>query len=200
MEKSPVANSMTNADIKEGFEKVRKQAAKDMEKYNRFLPMDEMLLDRWKKAELLGFGEKTSVYENVYIYGKPIVGKNVWVGPFVILDATGGLKIGDGCDISCGAMIFTHDTCLRCISEGQIDTIKKPVTIGNHTYIGSGAIILAGVEIGDNCVIGAGAIVTKNISSNSVVVGVPARKVGNVILKGKSIKIEYFNGQTTGVV
>lgn len=178
------------------YEKFRKQIATQMqEKFDRVLPLDEMLLDRWKKARLLGFGEKTSVYENVYIYGKPNVGKKVWVGPFVILDGTGGLTIGDGCDISCGVMIFSHTTHLRCVSKGKMDVVKKPVKIGNYVYVGSGAIILPGVTVGDHSVIGAGAVVTSSVPAFSVAMGVPARIVGKVILTGKSAKIElYSNG------
>ena len=181
-----------SAKAKVNHEKLREKIATQMrEKYDRMLPLDEMLLDRWKKAELLGFGEQTSVYENVYIYGKPEVGKNVWVGPFVVLDGTGGLTIGDGCDISCGAMIFTHSTHLRCVSKRNMDIEKKPVKIGNYVYVGSGAIILPGVAIGDNSVIGAGAVVSKNMPALSVVMGVPAKIVGKVVLKGKKAKIEF---------
>jgi acetyltransferase-like isoleucine patch superfamily enzyme len=178
-------------DMSTRWEPIRKQMArKTQRKYNRMLPLDEMLLDRWKKAELLGFGEKTSVYENVYVYGKPKVGKKVWIGPFVVLDASGGLHIGDGCDISCGAMIFTHSTHMRCVSEGKMNIIRKRVKIGNYVYLGSGAIVLPGVTIGDHCVVGAGAVVTKDVPACSLVTGIPARIAGRVILEGKSARIE----------
>jgi len=179
--------------MKIGYEKARESLVERLrEEYDRVLPLDEMLSDRWKKAKLLGFGEGTTVYENVYIYGRPKIGKNVWIGPFVILDATGGLEIGDGCDISCGAMIFTHSTHMRAISERKTDIIKKPVKIGSFTYIGSGAVISPGVTIGDHCVIGAGAVVTLDVSPCSVAFGVPARIVGKVVLKNGFTRIEYF--------
>ena len=50
------------------------------------------------------------------------------------------------------------------------------VKIGEQVYVGSGAIIKQNCTIGSNCTIGAGAVVTKNISSDSVVMGVPAEK------------------------
>jgi acetyltransferase-like isoleucine patch superfamily enzyme len=152
-----------------------------------------MLSDRWKKCAFLGFGEGTSVYENVYVYGEPKVGKNVCVGPLVVLDATGGLEIGDGCDISCNVMIFTHSTHARVVSEGKADIILKPVKIGNFSYIGSGAIILPGSEIGDHCVIGAGAVVTSNVPPYGVALGIPARVVGKVVINEESVSIEYFS-------
>ena len=53
------------------------------------------------------------------------------------------------------------------------------ISIGGGVFIGAGAIILGGVSIGDNCIIGAGAVVTKSFPSYSVVVGVPARIIGD---------------------
>ena len=52
-----------------------------------------------------------------------------------------------------------------------------PVTIGNDVWIGCGAIINPGVSIGDNVIIGSGSIVTKDIPSNSLAVGNPARVI-----------------------
>jgi acetyltransferase-like isoleucine patch superfamily enzyme len=183
--------------LKEKYETVREELAAYLKKkYNRVLPLDEMLSDRWKKCALLGFGEGTSVYENVYVYGKPKVGKNVWIGPLVVLDATGGLEIGDGCDISCGVMIFTHSTHIRAISEGKAGVIRKSVKIGNFTYVGSGAIILPGTTVGDHCVIGARAVVTTDLPAYSVSFGTPARVVGRVILKNGSVDIKYFEQKT----
>jgi acetyltransferase-like isoleucine patch superfamily enzyme len=51
------------------------------------------------------------------------------------------------------------------------------VKIGNHCWIGAGAIILKNVELGDGCVVGAGAVVTKSFPSGSVIAGVPARLI-----------------------
>ena len=51
------------------------------------------------------------------------------------------------------------------------------IKIGNNVFIGMRSIILPGVTIGDNVIVGAGSIVTKDIPSNSVVAGVPARVI-----------------------
>lgn len=53
--------------------------------------------------------------------------------------------------------------------------LTKPVTIGNHVWIGGGSIILPGVEIGDNVTIGAGSVVTKSIPPNVLAYGNPCR-------------------------
>jgi acetyltransferase-like isoleucine patch superfamily enzyme len=72
----------------------------------------------------------------------------------------------------------THDGGIWCIrSEYPEIDIIKPIVIGNNVYIGYGCIILPGVTIGDNVVIGANSIVSRDIPSNSVAVGSPARVI-----------------------
>ena len=155
----------------------RRLARRTQKKWDRVLPWDEMLLDRWKKADGMGFGEGTSSYEHVFIYGRPTIGKGVWIGFFVLLDATGGLKIGDGCDISVGVQIYSHTTHARCVSGRKLDTLKKPTKIGRCVFLGPNTVVLAGVTIGDHCVIGAGSVVTRDIPAYTVAAGVPARVI-----------------------
>ena len=57
---------------------------------------------------------------------------------------------------------------------------NKDVHIGNNVWIGAGAIILPGITIGDNSIVGAGAVVTKDVPSNVVVVGNPAKIIKNI--------------------
>jgi len=51
------------------------------------------------------------------------------------------------------------------------------VQIGDLTMIGAGAIVLPGVVVGSNSIVGAGAVVTKEIPSNSIALGSPARVI-----------------------
>ncbi|MBN2458154.1 acyltransferase [Candidatus Woesearchaeota archaeon] len=181
--------------IKKKFLEVQEKLTEVMqEKYDRILPITELLSDRWKRAKLAGLGKGCSLYESVYIYGKPKVGEETKINPFVILDASGGeLIIGDGCSIASQVMIFTHSTHMKCVSENKCPIIKKPVSIGSYVFIGSGAVILPGSRIGSHCIIGANAVVSKDIPNNSIVAGNPARVIGEVRLAGGKTELVYFN-------
>jgi acetyltransferase-like isoleucine patch superfamily enzyme len=59
------------------------------------------------------------------------------------------------------------------------DTVA-PVRIGSNCWIGTNAIILAGVDVGDDSVVAAGAVVTRDVPAGTLVAGVPARVVRSV--------------------
>src|SRR5215470_17429208 len=75
-------------------------------RWQRDLPFEELLFDRWERAKNLGFGEASSIYHSSYVYGQVDVGKNTWIGPHTVLDGSGGLTIGDNCSISAGVQIY----------------------------------------------------------------------------------------------
>jgi len=61
------------------------------------------------------------------------------------------------------------------ISEQGVKT--EQVYIGDETWVGANAVILPGVFIGKHCIVAAGSVVTRNVPSNSVVAGNPARVI-----------------------
>ena len=91
------------------------------------------------------------------------------------------ITIGKNVEITAGVRFITHDGgiwSLRNVDEKYKDLDAfGPINVGNNVFIGNNAIILPGVTIGDNVVIGAGAIVTRDIPSNSVAAGVPAKVI-----------------------
>ena len=163
------------------------------EKWKRDLPFGELLSDRWERAKSLGFGEGTSIYHQSYVYGDVKVGKHSWIGPYTLLDGSGGLTIGDHCSISAGVHIYTHDSVKWALSGGKAEYERAPVWIGNCCHIGAQVVIVKGVNIGDHCVIGAGAFVNHNIPSFSIAVGEPYRIIGKVkISESGEVSFEYF--------
>ncbi len=90
-------------------------------------------------------------------------------------------RLGDHVSITSGVRFISHDGGVWVLREEFPDLdIFGPITVGNNVFIGINTIILPGVTIGDNVVIGAGAVVTRDIPSNSVAAGVPARVLGSL--------------------
>lgn len=146
-----------------------------LKKYNRSLPLGDMIVDRWDKAKLLGFGEGTSIYDSSIVLGEVKVGKDTWIGPNTILDGSGGgLTVGSNCSISAGVQIYTHDTVRKSLSGGKADIEKASTNIGSDCYIGPNTIIVKGVKIGDRVVVGANSLVLNDIPSDSKAFGTPA--------------------------
>lgn len=162
------------------------------EKWNRDLPFEELLFDRWERAKQLGFGEGVSIYHNSYVYGDVKVGKHTWIGPFTLLDGSGGLKIGDYCSISSGVQIYTHDTVKWAVSGGRAEYERLPVKIGNCCYIGPQTVIAKGVIIGDHCIVGACSFVNHDVPAYSIVAGVPGKVIGKVVVDGEKVGYEYL--------
>ena len=72
----------------------------------------------------------------------------------------------------------THEGGVCCFRDENMEIdIIKPISIGDNVYLGYEAVVLPGVTIGNNVIFGARAIVTKDIPSNSVAVGIPARVI-----------------------
>lgn len=143
--------------------------------WNRSLPLADYVVDRWVKAEILGFGAGASIYDSVLVLGKVSVGSGTWVGPFVVLDGTGGLEIGANCSISAGVQIYSHDSVEWAVSGGSAAYEYAPTRIGNNCYIGPNTVIARGVSIGDACIIGANSLVLKDIPAGSKAFGSPCR-------------------------
>ena len=121
--------------------------------------------------------------EHAWIVGEPVVGSGTWIGAFTVIDASGGLTIGAGCDDSGTAEIYTHSTARRCVSGRRYpDVDRAPVVIGDRVYLGAGAIVQMGVTIGDEAVVAAGAVVTADVPPRTMVAGIPARVVATVHL------------------
>jgi acetyltransferase-like isoleucine patch superfamily enzyme len=129
--------------------------------------------------------------EHAWVVGNPEIGEGTWIGAFTVLDGSGGLTIGRGCDVSSGVHIYTHSSAKRCVSARAYPAVDRgAVRIGNHVFIGANATINMGVTIGDHAVVGAGAVVTQDVAANTVVQGVPARPAARVVLEGDSVRFE----------
>lgn len=159
---------------------IKKRIKKFKQKYEDWKYQKRVL--RLRK-EIKNCGENLNVYGKVTIMSgdQLTVGDNCKLNDQVYINARSGVHIGNDVTISYGAKIISTGYDLdQWIATGErVHKENTPVYIGNHCWIGAGAIILPGVKItGEFVVIGAGTVVTKDITDSRVIVaGSPARIV-----------------------
>lgn len=105
-----------------------------------------------------------------------VVGGGTIIGDNAILDARGGLEIGENVNISSNVSIYTlqHD---HRDPNFSCTNFNARVTIEKYAWLGSNVIVLPGVHIGEGAVCCAGCVVTKDVEPYAVVAGIPAKKV-----------------------
>ena len=112
-------------------------------------------------------------------FGKNIhLGKNVFINSGCRFQDQGGIYIGDNVLIGHNVVLATLNHEENPQKRGNL--IPAPVKIGNDVWIGSNVTVLSGVTIGDGAIIAAGAVVTRDVESNTVAAGVPARYIRDV--------------------
>jgi len=154
-------------------------------RYDRVVSLGDMFIDRTEKANFLGFGEGTTIYDSSLVIGEVKVGKYTWIGPSTILDGSGGLEIGDHCNIASGAQIYSHETIFWVLSGGRMEYTRTKTVVGDCCYIGPNTIVSKGVRIGNHCLIGANSLVTSDLDDYSIAAGSPCKIIGKVRIDQK---------------
>ena len=110
------------------------------------------------------------------------LGRNSWIGDGSSVGGAGGLEIGD--DTFTGQYVTFHPENHRFDDPHQLMRLqgvtRKGIKVGRNCWIGAKVTITDGVTIGDHCVIAAGAVVTRDVPSNSLAGGVPAKVIRNL--------------------
>lgn len=90
------------------------------------------------------------------------------------------LKLHNNITIAAHVNFVTHDAIRHVLFhkyKKRFGASIGCIEIMDNVFIGLGSIIMPNVRIGENCIIGAGSVVTKDVPSNSVVAGVPAKRI-----------------------
>ena len=121
----------------------------------------------------------------IEIHPKANIGKNLFI------DHGMGVVIGETSDIGDNVTIY-HMATLGGISpsvnSNEQRNIKRHPTLKDNVVVGSGAQILGPVTVGKNAKIGANAVVTKDVPENAVMVGIPAKNVGETSVSDENFK------------
>jgi acetyltransferase-like isoleucine patch superfamily enzyme len=127
---------------------------------------------RRKSLKWLGY----QVGKNVYFPGDLIITQN-------FTGDRGKLIIGDNVSIGprCTLVLFSHPNFSQI--RNQLTEKKREIIIEKNAWIGAGVIVLQGIKIGEGAIVAAGAVVTKDVAPYTIVAGVPAKKIGEVLHK-----------------
>ncbi len=157
--------------------------------FSNLLPNDEIFKSvRCFLLKLFGLNIKTSCVfgKNIFVlnYRNLIVGENSVINHEIYFDNYKEVIIGKGCDIGFRSCFITGNHRLESdfVSCRPIDEENcKPIVVEDFVWIGANVTVLPGVTIGRGAVVGAGSVVTKDVEENSLVVGVPARKIKSLV-------------------
>jgi acetyltransferase-like isoleucine patch superfamily enzyme len=134
---------------------------------------------REQLSEIIGndVDDSTTVFPPFHTnFGRFIqIGKNVFINHACSFLDMGGITIEDNVLIGPKVNLVTENHPLDPTERRAL--ICKPILIKRNAWIGAAATILPGVTVGENAVVAAGAVVSKDVPSNTVVGGIPAKQI-----------------------
>ncbi|WP_043636162.1 acyltransferase [Chromobacterium haemolyticum] len=120
--------------------------------------------------------------------GKLMVDDNVYIGHFNLIDASGGLYIGEGCQITNYVSLLTHSShvAIRLYGDRYLESnnhlgyLKKPTKLGPYSFVGPHSVLMPGVELGKGSMVSAYSYVPAGVYPDfAILAGNPARVVGD---------------------
>ena len=121
------------------------------------------LADRRRSTIMLG----TEVWEPKRLR----LGVDTIVGRDCLLDARGGIALGDRVNVTSNSLFMTakHE-----VDEPGFPATFDPIVVEDQAWVALGSTILGGVTIGEGAVVAAGSVVTRDVDPRAIVAGVPA--------------------------
>jgi len=129
-------------------------------------------------------GERVRILYNfrceIFDTGSVRIGDNTSIGHNCHISACEALTIGKNVTISSNVFLGSWEHCFDKVDFHVMDQPVKceKTSIGDYSFVGTGAVLLAGSSIGSNCIVGANSVVKGCFPDFSIIAGVPARSVG----------------------
>lgn len=143
---------------------------------------ENLMLNNGLKKNPIGYSQKCTFFVDAGATIK--IGNNVGISQSALI-STCSIKIGNDVKIGGGCHFFTTDfhslnAETRKSNHDKDNRANAPIIIDDNVFIGAGTTVLKGVTIGANSIIGAASVVTKDIPTNQIWAGNPARFIRNI--------------------
>ena len=138
----------------------------------------------WRRVLLRLFGAQVGQHVHIHPTARISVPWNISIGNFssigdcVNLYSLGSIKIGERVTVSQGAHLCagSHDW-----RDPLMSLLKLPISVGSDSWICADAFVGPNVSVGEHCIVAARCVVMKNVASQKIVAGNPARVVGGTV-------------------
>jgi len=146
----------------------------------------EILIANWIAQRIFGINRKIPipVHFTSRVQGYEYMKLGDTAKYSLAVSASANIVVVEGTELLIGEKtIFAQNVCIRTANHDLLDRTKytkASVYIGENVWLGHGVVVFPGVEIGNNVTIGANSVVSKNIPSNTVAVGIPAKPIKNI--------------------
>ncbi len=148
----------------------------------------------WKRADGVFFAS-TRISNTTSIQSPEnfFPGEGVFIGHYNFIEASHGIRLGDGCQITSFVSITTHSSHMSIrLHNTEYTRVKEPVgyytggvDIGAYTFVGPHTVIMPGTQIGNGCIVAAYSLVKGKFPDFSIISGNPATVTGNVLSKDR---------------
>jgi putative colanic acid biosynthesis acetyltransferase WcaF len=130
----------------------------------------------WLRMLGTEIGDGSIIFRGTTVFGAEHLrlGERVQVGFRVVLDARGGITVGDDVNISSDSQLLTAK---HAIHSPGFEREVAPILIEDHAWAATRSMVLAGVTVARGAVIAAGGVATRDVPASTVVAGVPAKPI-----------------------
>lgn len=126
-----------------------------------------------KNLKIINVIDKTAILAEDITYGR-----GIFIGKAAIINSD--VRIGENVIVNTKSLIEHGGIIGNHSNISTNATLNGDVKIGNECFIGSSSVINGQLEVKDGAIVGSGAVVIKDVEENTIVVGIPAKKIKTI--------------------
>lgn len=158
------------------------------------------------EPEKIEIGDNSRIDDFCVVSGRVVMGQNVHIAPLcLVAGGDEGIVLGDFSGLAYHVQVFSQSDDYSgstmtnpTIPDALKNEVKRPVKVGRHCIIGSGAIVAPGVTLGEGTAVGALSLVLNSTDPWSIYVGNPARKLRDRSKDLLRLEQDYLQSKTQG--